>query len=89
MKLTLILAGPYTSCTATRDIWSEVCHARKIEIEIFNLGEKEGENKASQYNLKTFPALIHDHTVIAVGHPSKEDAFEIITNLVLKENNKP
>lgn len=88
MKLTLILAGPYTSCSTTREIWSNACLAQKIEIEIFNLEDEEGEKKASQYNLKTFPALIYEHTIIAVGHPSKENAFEIISRLVFKENNR-
>jgi len=84
MKLTLILAGPYTSCTATREIWSDVCHAQQIDIAVLNLEDEEGENIANQYDLKTFPALIHNHKIIAVGHPSKEDAYKIITDLTLQ-----
>ncbi len=81
MKLTLILAGSYTSCTETREIWTDTCQTQQIDLEIFNLDDKQGENTARHYNLKTFPALIHDHKIIAVGHPSKEDAIKIITDL--------
>ncbi len=84
MKLTLILAGPYSSCTETRAIWSDACQAQQIDVEIFNLDDEQGENMACQYNLKTFPALIHDHKIIAVGHPSKDDAIKIINDLALQ-----
>lgn len=81
MKLILILAGPYSVCISTENIWKEVCTKRDIELETYNLEEEQGENLARQYNLKSFPALIFDNKVIAVGHPSKEDATKIIDNL--------
>lgn len=81
MKLILILAGPYSACISTEDIWSVACAAQGIEIETYNIDEQEGENIANKYNLNSFPALIYEDKIIAVGHPSKEEAHKIIKNL--------
>ena len=81
MKAILILAGPYSSCHATEIIWSEVCKTKNIEVQIFDLSHKEGQELSSKLSIKSFPALIIDNKVIAVGHPNEKDALKIIKSL--------
>lgn len=81
MKAILILAGPFSSCNATEIVWKEACKTKNIELETFDLTHKEGENLSSQLKIKSFPALIIDNKVIAVGHPNEKDALKIIQSI--------
>ena len=81
MKVVLILAGPYSSCTATEIIWKEACKTKNIDIEVFDLTHKEAQDLSSQLRIKSFPALIMNNKVIAVGHPSEKDALKIIQSI--------
>lgn len=78
MKAILILAGPYSSCNATQIIWQELCNNKNIELKTLNLTHKEGLALSSKLNIQSFPALIIDNKVIAVGHPNKKSATKII-----------
>lgn len=81
MKAILILAGPYSSCKATELMWEEACRTENIELETFDLTHTEGQNLSSQLKVKSFPALIVDNKVIAVGHPNKKAALKIIQSI--------
>lgn len=81
MKLILILAGPYSSCMSTQQIWQDACLTHQIKLEIFNLEDEKGQAIAKQYALKSFPALIVDEKITAVGHPDKQTAEKIIADL--------
>ncbi|WP_126452173.1 hypothetical protein [Sulfuriflexus mobilis] len=81
MKLVLILAGPYSSCENTQQIWNMECLKYHIELDVISLEDENGQGLAKQLNLKSFPALIVDTTVIAVGHPDKHTAERIIADL--------
>lgn len=78
MKAILILAGPYSSCHATEIIWQEACKNKNIKLEIFESTHKEGQELSSKLNIKSFPALVINNKVIAVGHPNEKDAPKII-----------
>ena len=78
MKAILILAGPYSSCHATEIIWQEACKDKNIELEIFESTHKEGKKLSTRLNIKSFPALIINNKVVAVGHPNEKDAPKII-----------
>lgn len=81
MKLILILAGPYSSCMDTQRLWQEACLKANIELEVFDLDQNQGEAISEQLNLKSFPALILNHKVIAVGNPDKKKAEKIIAGI--------
>ena len=81
MKAILILAGPYSSCNATQIIWEEQCNNKNIELEIFDLTHKDGQELSSKLNIKSFPALIINNKVVAVGHPDKQIAQKVIQSL--------
>jgi len=82
MKLVLLLAGPYSSCQKTRHAWQETCFKQNIELDAIDLDNEKGQALAEQLNLKSFPALIHNNKVIAVGHPDKQKAEKIISDLL-------
>jgi len=82
MKLILLLAGPYSSCQKTQRVWQDVCLNHNIEISILDLEHENGQTLAERLNLKSFPALIHNNKVIAVGNPDKQKAEKIIIDLL-------
>jgi len=86
MKAILILAGPYSSCNATEIIWKEACQIKNIEVEIFDLTQKEGQELSAKLNIKSFPALIVNNKVVAVGHPNEKDALKIIQSIIKTPN---
>lgn len=81
MKAILILAGPYSSCDATKIIWGDICLKNNINFETHDLSESIGKKIAEDLNIKSFPALIVNDKVVAVGHPNKESAENIISNV--------
>ena len=82
MKLILLLAGQYSSCEKTQQVWHDRCAKKNIELEVLDLEHEHGQALAAQLNLKSFPALIHKNKVIAVGNPDQQKADEIISNLL-------
>lgn len=83
MKLILVLAGPYSSCQKTQQIWQEECLKQSIELDVFDLEHEHGQTLVDQLNLKSFPALIHNNKVIAVGNPDKQKAKKVIADLLI------
>ncbi len=82
MELILLLAGPYSSCVKTQQVWQETCVKQNIELEVIDLEHAQGQALADQLNLKSFPALIINQKVIAVGNPDKYKAAKIIAGLI-------
>lgn len=83
MKAILILAGPYSSCVATQNIWQDSCSKHAIEFEMHDLTEIVGKELAEKLNIKSFPALIVNDKVVAVGHPDEQAAEKLIHTLKL------
>jgi len=81
MKAILILAGPYSSCHSTQNIWLDSCSKQNIEFETHDLTEAVGKELAEKLNIKSFPALVVNDKVIAVGHPDEQAAEKIIQTL--------
>lgn len=77
MDAILILAGPYSSCNETQRIWEKLCVDKGIKLTVFDLTNEDGKNLANKLNIKSFPALIIDNKVIAVGHPNEETAKNV------------
>jgi len=82
MKLILLLAGSYSSCQKTQRVWQEVSLKHNLEISILDLEHKDGQTLAERLNLKSFPALINNNKVIAVGNPDYQKAEKIISDIL-------
>jgi len=78
MKAILLLAGPFLSNNATELIWDEACKNEGITLTTFYATNNNGMELSSKLNIKSFPALIIDNKIIAVGHPDKLDAAKVI-----------
>ena len=83
MKAILILAGPYSSCDATKHIWQDICLKNDIHFETHDLSGSIGKKIADNLNIKSFPALLINDKVVAVGHPSEQAAEKVIKALNL------
>lgn len=81
MKAILIIAGPYSSCNATKNIWQDICLKNSIDFEIYDLTNPRGEEIAKKNDIKSFPALIVNNKVVAVGHPNEQTAKKVIQTL--------
>ena len=77
MKAILILAGPYSSSNATKIIWEEACMSKNMELETFDITHQEGLELSNELNIKSFPALVINHKIVAVGHPNEKNALKI------------
>lgn len=82
MKAILILAGAFSSCTATQIIWQDLLDKKKIPLEAYDIRDDEGKQLSEKFKIKSFPALLIDEKVIAVGHPSESSAKEIIDSII-------
>lgn len=78
MKAVLILAGHYSSCHKTEMIFQKICDEKGIQLTVCKLTDKMGKIFIKDLNLKSFPALIVNNKVLAVGHPDEKSAKEII-----------
>ena len=81
MKARLILAGPFSSCDSTRNIWQKLCDKNNVALEIHDLSEDIAKDIATKHNVKSFPALIVNEKVVAVGHPNEEGAQKVFNSL--------
>ncbi|MDH5602243.1 MAG: thioredoxin family protein, partial [Gammaproteobacteria bacterium] len=59
------------------------CDKNNLELEIHYLSDSTGKDIAAKHNLKSFPALIINEKVVAVGHPSEEVAKKVFVSLKL------
>lgn len=82
MKAILILAGPYSSCDATKIVWQDICLKNNIELEEHDLLNDSGKEIAIRLNVKSFPALIINDKIVAVGHPDASAAEKVIEALI-------
>lgn len=82
MKAILILAGPYSSCDATKIVWQDICLKNNIEFEEHDLSDGIGKELASKHNIKSFPAFLVNDKVVAVGHPDESAAEKVIEALI-------
>lgn len=82
MKLLLIIAGHYSSCLAAREIWQTQCAQAGIELEVADMDEPHARERIQQLDLKSFPALLADNHILAVGSPDQATAKRIIDNLL-------
>ena len=83
MKAILILAGPFSSCDSTKNIWQDLCKKNNLALETYDLSETIGKDIAAKHNVKSFPALIVMDKVVAVGHPTEDIANKVFDSLDL------
>lgn len=83
MKLQLLIAGQYPTCLEAKDIWQSVCDQNGLSLEIIELDNEQGQALIDNLKLKSFPVLIADSKVRAVGRPDPRIAQDIIHALTI------
>lgn len=83
MKAILILARPFSKGATTKNIWQALCDNNNIEFETYDIADAIGKDIAEQHNIKSFPALIVNDKVVAVGHPDEDVARKVFDSIQL------
>lgn len=78
MLLQLIILENKASPEGGQDVWREVCRARGMELEIIDANGAEGQKLADALSLSTFPALIINGEIKAIGIPDKQMAGKVL-----------
>lgn len=85
MELILIVPESPELSASTRQIWQDVCLNQHIKLKILDLQNSDGQALARKLDLKSFPALILNNTIAAVGNPDKQTAEKIIADLITNQ----
>ena len=80
MNLCLILGTKPASHDA-EIIWRDACQNSGVTLEVVNPDNTQYQTLVEQLHLNTFPALIQNDRVLAVGIPTSESAKKLLTEL--------
>lgn len=83
MKLQLLIAGQLPTCLETRDIWLAACEQQGVRLEVIELDDAQGQDLIDKLAIKSFPVLLADGKVRAVGRPDPRRAADIIQQLII------
>ena len=79
MEIKLILSDVCPHCEEAEKIWRNLCENHAIEIHVIAQGQAEANQIISDKKIKSFPALIIDGEIRAVGHPTVETANQFFS----------
>ncbi len=79
--LQLLIIGQHPTCLEDKDSWQNVCNQNGLLLEIIELDDEQGQALIDKLELKSFPVLIADSKVKAVGRPDSQIAQDIICKL--------
>ena len=82
MKIQLILARNTTPGQHTEEVWQSVCNKSATSLLVHDIKSLEARTLIDQINIKTFPTLIANEKIIAVGNPDHQTASHIIQSLL-------
>ena len=81
MEIQLILARLTAQCQATEKVWQSVCDEMNLDLHVYEVDSDEGQSLIDGINIKSFPALIVNGKIIAVGNPDRQTAEKILHSL--------
>ncbi|MDH5570878.1 MAG: thioredoxin family protein [Gammaproteobacteria bacterium] len=82
MNIQLVLARNTPHGQHTEKIWQTVCTKNSLELQVHDIETQQAQTLIEQINIKTFPALIVDKKIIAVGNPDHKTAERIFQSLI-------
>ncbi|MFP3874724.1 MAG: thioredoxin family protein [Thiohalophilus sp.] len=83
MRLQLLIAGQLPSCLETRDVWQSVCEQQGVELELIEVEDEQGQELINKLGIKSFPVLLADGKIRAVGRPDPQHAADILQKLLI------
>ncbi|MDZ7660860.1 thioredoxin family protein [Thiohalophilus sp.] len=83
MKLQLLIAGQLPSCLEARDVWQSVCEQQGLELELIEVEDEQGQELIDRLGIKSFPVLLANGKIRAVGRPDPQHAANILQQLLI------
>ncbi len=84
MQLCLILDGNPASSDA-ESIWRDACQHSGNTLEVLHPDDPDYQSVLERLMLNTFPALVLDNRVLAVGIPTADMANKLLADLTTTE----
>ena len=82
MDIQLILSRTTAPGQHTEEIWQSVCKQNNLELQVHDIDSENARTLIDKVNIKTFPALIVDEKIVAVGNPDQQTANRIFRSLI-------
>ncbi|MDH5190589.1 MAG: hypothetical protein OEW89_05005 [Gammaproteobacteria bacterium] len=82
MHLQLIILESKISSEGARGVWQDVCQTRGLDLEVIDASGDEGRKLTESLTLSTFPALILDGKIKAIGIPDKQIAGKVLDDIL-------
>ena len=85
MKLCLILDGNPAS-TEAESIWRDACQQNGHSLDVLKTDDPKYQTVLEQLKLNSFPALVLEERILAVGIPTAEAANKLLADLAATES---
>jgi len=66
------------SCQSAIEIWSDVCSQHHVDCQVLDLDSKEGQKLAEQMHIATFPAILINGRLRAIGASSRDEVERLL-----------
>ncbi|MCW9024311.1 MAG: thioredoxin family protein [Gammaproteobacteria bacterium] len=84
MDIQLVLTRLSSRCQETETVWQSICDELGFSLHSFDIDSAVGQKLIDELGIMTFPALIVNNKVVAVGRPDKEAALKILQSQIEK-----
>lgn len=81
MELHLIMPNKSDECVQTQKIWQTLCQEQGIRLNILMAHQSDAQALIKELGLVVFPALLKSRQVLAIGHPTQQQARLILQTL--------
>jgi glutaredoxin len=86
MDIQLVLTRLSSQCQETETTWQSVCDELDLALQVFDIDSSAGQKLIDELGIMSFPALIVNNKVVAVGRPDREAAVKILRTQLEKVN---
>ncbi|MGF1614385.1 MAG: thioredoxin family protein [Gammaproteobacteria bacterium] len=78
MKIQLLVTPDCVPCAKAETFWRQISEKQGLSLSVLDTRGGEGKQVARRLRLKTFPALLINGALVAVGVQSPEDAATLL-----------
>lgn len=78
LKIELLVTPDCVPCAKAEALWREVSDKQGLSLTVLDRREREGKYLSRRFHLKTFPALVINGKLVAVGVQSRAEAESLL-----------
>lgn len=78
VRIELLVTPDCVPCAKAEALWRDVSEREGLTLTVLDRGERQGKYLAHRFRLKTFPALVINGDLVAVGVQSREEAERLL-----------